>query len=88
MGDRRDPGDQATCDQLEAEFPGARVWVVYRAVGGKLWCAALPGDPVGSVSGLTPDQLRDELRTGIAARERRQPPGRPPEDQLAARAGA
>lgn len=25
--------------QLEAEWPGWHVWIVWRAVGGPLWCA-------------------------------------------------
>ena len=25
--------------QLEAEWPGWQVWIVWRAVGGPLWCA-------------------------------------------------
>lgn len=54
------PGDEAV-DRLTREHPGWQVWVVYRVIGGPVWCARRWEDadavPARVINASTPDEL-------------------------------
>ena len=59
------PTDE-TLAQLRADWPQWQIWVVYRAIGGTLWCARR-WDGTGLVLNTdSADELVDRLETEVS----------------------